>query len=310
MRSSSRVLLVAITVLAASAVGAGAAETLHADHTFTAIPGGTVVVDVSFHSVEVRVEPGSTVRAIVDLEFGASGAKAQRMIEAYTPEFSQDGDRILIRSTSRKGFSGWSRKKGRVEVTMPSDIDLVVDSSSGAVSVNGDLGSGTVECDTSSGSIRVRGAMRELVADASSGSVRAELTRLVDRVHVDTSSGSVTVDGPTPDIRIGTSSGSISAAGLTGNAKLDASSGSITARWTEIPPAAVIDADASSGSVRLHLPAGTMLEGFVDTSSGGIHSDFPGELSKRHNHLRLEGGPDAVRLRVNTSSGGVRLTAE
>jgi hypothetical protein len=295
-------------VLIAAAGFSGAAESLHAEHTFTAVPGGKVVVDVSFHSVEVRVEPGAEVRAVVDLEFG--GSKAAKMIEQHAPEFLEDGSTVTIRSLSKRSSWGWSRKKGRVEVVMPPGMDLLVDASSGSVTIEGDLGSGAIECDTSSGSIRVHGGARELVVDASSGSVRAELAGPVERVRADTSSGSISIHASTADLTAGASSGSIDVSGLTGSASLDTSSGSITARWSEISPGARVGADASSGSVRLYLPFGTELDGVIDTSSGRIHSDFDGEMNEERNHLRLSGGPDAVGLRVDTSSGGVRLIAE
>lgn len=49
------------------------------------------------------------------------------------------------------------------------------------------------------------------------------------------------------------------------------------------------------------------VDGDVDTSSGGIRSDFPGRFNEDRDHLRFEGGPDAVRIRVDTSSGRVTL---
>ncbi len=82
---------------------------------------------------------------------------------------------------------------------------------------------------------------------------------------------------------------------------------SITAQWDAIPAGAKVRADASSGNVTLRFPAGTVLTGSADTSSGGIRTDFPGTLQK--SHLELSGGVGAVRLKVDTSSGGVRLIA-
>ena len=222
--------------------------------------------------------------------------------------FSVDGDRIVIRSKSKRSSFGSVKKRGKVELVMPPGMDLTVDASSGSCTIGGDLGDGAVDVDISSGSTKIDGAMRELRVDASSGSVKVNLTRAVERVNVDVSSGSVRVVGPTPDVRVDTSSGSINLEGLTGSAKLGASSGSITASWTEIWDGATVNADASSGSVNLTFPQGTRLTGAVDTSSGGIRSDFPGELSKRRNHMVLDGGAGAVQVRVDTSSGGVTLT--
>jgi hypothetical protein len=308
---SKRTQLLTLSILACGcAVGAAAAETLHEEHTFTARPGAKVVVDVSFHEVEVTARPGDTIDVVVDLEVGGSGSKAERRLEELRPVFRDDGDTLLIRSVRKGGFSWGSwRAKGHVVVEMPPDMNLVVDASSGSCDLRGNFGDAKVTCDLSSGAVRVAGAARELVADTSSGSVKAELTRPAERVVADTSSGSVTVIGGAAWVHADTSSGSIHVAGLAGDASLDTSSGSITAHWASVPSGAEITADTSSGGVKLTFPAGTTLEGDVDTGSGTIRSDFPGEWTGR-SHLQLTGGPGAVSVRVDTSSGGVQLIAQ
>lgn len=291
-------------------VATAATERFDTEKSFPATPGGRVVVDASFHEVEVRVRPGDTVNIRVELEISASASKAKRLIEAYEPVFSTPGDDIKVRSTSNKSFGfswGSTRNRGLIEVAMPPGMDLLVDVSSGSTHLHGDFGDAKVVCDASSGSINIEGAMRELEVDVSSGSIRAKLVRSVERVVADASSGSVNISGPASDVRIGTSSGSITADELVGDARLNASSGGIKASWERIPASAVVSADTSSGSVRLRFPHGTSLTGTVDTSSGGIHSDFPGKSSDRGHHLVLDGGDGAVRLEVDTSSGGVRL---
>ncbi len=149
--------------------------------------------------------------------------------------------------------------------------------------------------------------MRELHSDTSSGSVKAAVMRPLEKFSADASSGSVRLVGGAHSAKADTSSGSINLGGLLGDASLDASSGSITARWNAIPDNAKVRADASSGSVSLYFPAGTVLSGSVDVSSGGIRTDFPGSMTK--DHLTLNGGAGAVDIQVDTSSGSVKLLA-
>lgn len=153
------------------------------------------------------------------------------------------------------------------------------------------------------------GAAKQVSADSSSGSVVIELTTPADSVQADTSSGSITLRGGARSVRTEASSGSITLEGLLGTAHMETSSGSISARWTAIPAGSEVFADASSGSVNLSFPAGTILAGNVTVSSGGIHSDFPGVASDRGRHMELTGGTGAVLLRAETSSGGVHLRA-
>lgn len=287
-----------------------ASESLHREHVFSVSSDQQVVVDVSFHEVEITARPGDTVQVTVDIEVSGSSGRAASLIRDLEPVFEQEGGRILIRSSRTGGATwGWGRVRGKVVIAMPPDLDLTVDSSSGETVLVGDFGRATVTVDVSSGSTQLRGAADHVAVDASSGSVRLELGRPAETVEVDTSSGSVRLTGGTHSAAISTSSGSIEADGLLGSATFDASSGSITAAWASLGPEAHVTADASSGGVRLTFPAGTVLDGRVDTSSGNIRSDFPGDVSQRGSRLELAGGPDAVRLQVDTSSGGVQLLA-
>jgi DUF4097 and DUF4098 domain-containing protein YvlB len=297
-------------VLATAAAGVAFADTeLHREHSFTARPGQTVVIDVSMHRVEVTARPGNTVEAVVDISTGGSGRKAARMIQELTPVFEDRGDTLLIRSTKKGGW-GWvsGNVKGHVVVNMPADLDLTIDSSSGSITVDGDFGDGRVSCDVSSGSVTVRGAMRELAVDSSSGSVEAEVDRPLERFAADASSGSVSLSGGARTTVVGTSSGSISLTGLLGDARMDASSGGITAQWDSIPPGASIEADASSGGITIRLPAGTVVAGTASTGSGSMRTDFPGTYDD--DEIEFTGGAGAVDVSIDTSSGSVKVLAE
>ncbi len=305
----TRFVVAAAATLFLFATGASAEIEIHQKHRFDARPGNTVVVDVSFHRVEVTARPGDTVDVTVDIEVKGSGGSSKNAANHLQPKFLEEGDKIIIRSTRKSGFSWRSvSAKGLVTVKMPPGMNLVVDSSSGSAEISGDFGDAKVRFDASSGSLSLDGAMRELHSDTSSGSVRATVSRPLDAFTADASSGSVRLSGGARAAKVDTSSGSINLSGLLGDANFDASSGSITAQWDAIPSDATVRAGASSGSVTLRFPAGTSLTGSVDVSSGGIRSDFPGVKSK--DHLTLNGGGGAVNVKVSTSSGSVKLLAD
>lgn len=306
MKLLSSVIGTSLFVLAA---GTAAADIeIHQEHRFDARPGATVVVDASFHKVEVTAVPGDSVTVAVDISVDGSGGAAKNVANDLQPKFLEDGDKLIIRSTTKKGWSWKStRAKGKITIAMPPDMDLSIDISSGSSTISGDFGDAVVNFDASSGSLTIDGAMREVHADLSSGSVRVAVMRPLDAFSVDASSGSVRLTGGAHEARVDTSSGSVNVAGLLGNGHFDTSSGSITAQWTSIPDGADVRAEASSGSVTLTFPTGTRLNGTVDVSSGGIRSDFPGRMSKKH--LDLDGDSGAVNLSVETSSGGVKLLA-
>lgn len=281
---------------------------IHQKHRFDARPGATVVVDASFHKVEVTAVPGDSVDVTVDITVKGSSGSAKNMANELQPQFLAEGNKLVVRSRTKKGWS-WKRvsARGTITVAMPPGMHLSIDISSGSAEISGDLGDSVVDFDGSSGSLKIDGAMREVNADLSSGSVRVAVMRPLDVFSVDASSGSVRLAGGAREARVDTSSGSVHVVGLLGDGNFDTSSGSITAQWSAIPAGASVRADASSGSVRLTFPESTRLNGTVDVSSGGIETDFPGRKSKKH--LDLDGGPDAVKITVDTSSGSVKLLA-
>ncbi len=299
----------AATLLCLSLAGSAAADIeIHQKHRFDARAGATVAVDVTFLNVEITAVPGDTVDVTVDITIKGDGGSAKKMANELQPQFLEQGDKLIIRSRIEKGWS-WKNTsaKGTVTISMPPGMNVSIDSSSGGTRISGDLGDAVVDFDASSGGLTVDGAMREINADISSGSVQVAVMRPLDTFSVDASSGSIRLTGGAHKAHVDTSSGSIHLSGLLGDGYFDSSSGSITAQWNAIPAGASVRAGASSGSVNLTFPGGTQLEGSVDVSSGGIHSDFPGVKSKKH--LDLNGGPGAVKLVVDTSSGSVRLMA-
>jgi len=303
-----RLAITVIAVLCLFATGASAEIEIHEKHRFDARPGATVVVDVSFHRVEVTAKAGDAVDVTVDLKVKGNGKSSQKYLEAYRPQFLEEGDKLIIRSVrKKKGFSWKSvSAKGLVTVQMPPGMNLTIDSSSGSAEIQGDFGDTVIRFDASSGSLTVDGAMRQLHADTSSGSVRASVSRPLDEFTADASSGSARLTGGARKARVDTSSGSMNLSNLLGSAHLDSSSGSIKAQWDAIPPNTTVRASASSGSVTLWFPQDTRISGSVEVSSGGLHSDFPA-LVRGKKKLELDGGPDAVNIEVDTSSGSVKL---
>ena len=304
-----RLVIAAIAALCLFATGASADTEIHEKHRFDARPGATVVIDVSFHSVEVTAQPGSAVDVTVDITFKGDGSSAKNAAIDYKPVFKEEGDELIIRSTRKKGWNWKSVKaKGKVTVQMPPGMNLTIDSSSGSAKIYGDFGDAVVDFDASSGSLTVDGAMRELHSDVSSGSVRATVSRPLDVFTSDASSGSARLAGGARIAKVESSSGSINLSGLLGEGTFSASSGSIKAQWNAMPPQTTVRASASSGSVTLWFPQDTRISGSLDVSSGSLHSDFPA-LVRGKDRLELDGGPGAVNIEVDTSSGSIKLLA-
>jgi hypothetical protein len=312
---TARTVAVAVALLVVL-TGMGQAKTLtaHSEHSVAAKAGGRVSVDVSFHEVEVKVAPVAAVAFVVDLEVTASASRAQELLDELAPQIVERGSTIAFRSAKAEGWSfslfGGEEMKGRVRVTMPPGMGLVLDTASGDCVVDGDLGDAALRVDVASGEVTVRGAASEILVDSASGDVELVLAREVPSVLVDTASGNVVIRGAVRELRADTASGDVTASGLVGSASFDTASGEVTARWAAVPVGARAVADTASGGVRLSLPAVAVVAGRLSTASGDIASAFPGQAEDHDRQFRLAGGAGAVDVRVDTASGDIELLKE
>jgi hypothetical protein len=303
-----RTLLALVVILAIGGI-AFADIQIHREHSFEARAGATVVVEASFHELEVTARPGNTVDVVVDLKVQGSGGSAKNIANDLQPQFLDQGDRLIIRSTRKK--SGWSGRsspaRGTVRVNVPPGMNLEIHISSGEASISGDFGNAELDFHASSGGLDFSGSIVRARAEVSSGSIRVVVDQPLEQFTAIASSGDILLEGGAHAAEVEISSGSIRLSGLLGGAELGSSSGDIAARWQSVAPGDRVAAHASSGSVRLEFPTATVFDGSVGVSSGRLHSDFPAIVRGSGKKLLFEGGPEAVRLEVRTSSGNVRL---
>ncbi len=82
-----RFVIAAVAALCLFATGASADIEIHEKHRFDARPGATVVVDVSFHTVEVTAQPGNAVDVTVDITFKGDGSSAKKCGQRLQTDF-------------------------------------------------------------------------------------------------------------------------------------------------------------------------------------------------------------------------------
>ncbi len=222
----------------------------------------------------------------------------------------QDGDSVQLnaRVTGHWGFS-WGRghRGPRIEVRMPKDADLQIDT-----------GDGSVETQPISGRVKIH---------TGDGSVRVQAVE--GNVDIDTGDGSITVEGAKGDIRLHTGDGHIEARNLDG--RLDANSGdghikidgrldalnvktgdgSIDAR---VEPGSKMTGGWSihtgDGSVDMVLPADLQANIDASTNDGHISLGIPvtveGTFSNSQIHGKMNGGGQS--LTIHTGDGSIRLS--
>jgi len=300
--TATRLGLACATILAAATLVPGArAEEWSKSYTIS----GRAQVRVDTNDGAVRIATGDSKQ--VEFRVIYEGYELNKNLHI---DSRQDGDSVQLnaRVTGHWGFS-WGRghRGPRIEVRMPKDADLQIDS-----------GDGSVETQPLRGRVKIH---------TGDGSVRVQA---VDgNVDIDTGDGSITVEGAKGDIRLHTGDGHIEARNLDGrvdansgdghikiDGRLDAlnvktGDGSIDAR---VEPGSKLSGGWSirtgDGSVDLVLPADLQANIDASTNDGHISLGIPvtveGTFSNSQIHGKMNGGGQS--LTIHTGDGSIRLS--
>ena len=300
--TATRLGLACATILAAATLVPGArAEEWSKSYTIS----GRAHVRVDTNDGAVRIATGDSKQ--VEFRVIYEGYELNKNLHI---DSRQDGDSVQVnaRVTGHWGFS-WGRghRGPRIEVRMPKDADLQIDT-----------GDGSVETQPLRGHVKIH---------TGDGSVRVQA---VDgNVDIDTGDGSITVEGAKGDIRLHTGDGHIEARNLDGrvdansgdghikiDGRLDAlnvktGDGSIDAR---VEPGSKLSGGWSirtgDGSVDLVLPADLQANIDASTNDGHISLGIPvtveGTFSNSQIHGKMNGGGQS--LTIHTGDGSIRLS--
>jgi hypothetical protein len=222
----------------------------------------------------------------------------------------QDGDSVQLnaRVTGHWGFSwGHGRRGPRVEVRMPKNADLQIDTGDGSVetqpisghvkihtgdgSVHVQAIDGDVDIDTGDGSITVEGAKGEIRLHTGDGHIDAR--NLDGRVDANSGDGHIKIDGRLDALNVKTGDGSI-------DARVEPGS-KLTGGWS---------IHTGDGSVDMVLPADLQANIDASTNDGHISLGIPvtveGTFSNSQLHGKMNGGGQT--LTIHTGDGSIRLS--
>ena len=211
MRRSIR--LAQTTALAAvlALSGSGAAKPLGAQEsqirTFPAQQGSRVEVSVTSSDIRVSVWQAAEIQVLV------VGADPQHF------SLQQSGAVVRVQDNRR-----WGWRDARLEIRVPSRIDLDLQTRSGEIEVGGDV-IGNVSIRTSAGDIRVGGIQGRLYAATSGGDI--EMGHLKGNGDVKTSGGDIDGRDIEGDFEAKTSGGRIRLGDVSGSLEAKTSGGGI-----------------------------------------------------------------------------------
>ena len=275
----------AVAVLAAGALAPAArAEEWTKNYTVT----GRANVHVDTNDGSVRVYTADTKQ--VELRVIYSGYTLDKNLRI---ESRQDGDHVELSARETNnwhwGFGIHMNRGLRLEVHMPKNADLSVDSGDG--SVESETISGNLDIHTGDGHIKVQGAKGQIKLRTGDGSIEGR--DLDGKIEADSGDGHITLDGRFDTLNIKTGDGSINAHAQPGSKVLSA--------WS---------IRTGDGSVDLTVPSDLNANIDASTNDGRISLGIPvtveGQFSNSQIHGKMNGGGQPVT--IHTGDGSIRLS--
>ena len=256
-------------------------------------------------------------------------------------EYDSDIEEVEIRENEGsfrfeiEQYSGGRRDRrrgpSRLEVRVPRDVRLFIETVSGSLDVSGVTGA--LSAEAVSGSVEARGNLASASFSSISGSV--EYAGDSPTVRLESVSGRITYMGTSRDVRLESVSGSVRMEGEGETIEANAVSGSIRIS-SDIPvqsldvnsvsgrvdfrgslaPAGRIDIESHSGTVELALGSNTDARFRVTSFSGRVSASLPGMLDEvqtrgrftPNRSLDFTTGSGSGRVTVGSFSGEVRIT--
>ena len=315
-----------LLVLFALVLTASAATEENVSRQLDVTPGGKLVVDVDFGTINVATgaDDKVVIEAYRKIDFGEE-AKEKEYFAAAPVAISQDGNIVTVRAhcTKSKQFwsSGPSAMDGRYTIRIPKRFETDLHTEGGDVTAGEITGNMTVK--TGGGKLVFKHLEGTLTADTSGGSIEVEDCRGPIRIETSggdiviaegagaldakTSGGRIDVRNFSGDAEVRTSGGNLSLQRVTGKIIGKTSSGSIRA---SISDAGIGDVrlETSAGNIDFSLPVTATVDIDASTSVGEVSSRLPLEtanVGREHLRGKLNGGGKSVELK--TSVGNITI---
>ncbi len=290
----------ALLAVAAVAPRAGAEEVVK-----SFAVSGRANVRVESNDGSVRVSPSDGKQVEFRVEY-----RGYELGKNLRVDSRQEGDKVelVARVTSRWSF-GWGHNSRNlhIEVRMPREGDLQVETGDGAVeasSLNGNVNvhtgdgsvkanslNGTIDLHTNDGSIAVDSLKGDIRLRTGDGSIEA---RDIDgKVEADSGDGQIRIAGRFDALNVKTGDGSVDTRVLPGS--------KMASSWT---------IRTGDGSVDMVLPSDFQANIDATTGDGHISLGIPvtveGTFSRSQIRGRMNGGGQA--LTIHTGDGSIRLS--
>lgn len=309
-------------------VSASASSEEKVNQQIDARPGGKLIVEVDFGTVNVNAGADSkvTVDAFRRINFGDEAAEKEYLAEAPVA-VTANGNTITVRARSSKEARHHhfhhTSMDARYTVRVPKNFSAELNTGGGDLSatelagdIRADSGGGDLTFSHTQGAVSAKSGGGSIKLDGCDGATEVKtgggdivLANGHGVLRARTGGGSVQVRTLAGDADVATGGGELTLQKIDGAIAAETSGGAITASVTTAP-LKEISLESSGGSIDLVIPRTAAADITAETGDGGITSDLPLAVTKTGgNHLRgkLNGGGTPVVLR--TSSGSISINS-
>src|SRR3954454_3710839 len=309
----------ALFILFLAATAAFGLSEENVSQTLDGTPGGRLIVDVDFGTIDVSAGPDDKSSVTVHRKIDADNDAQEKEYLASAPiQVSTEGNTITVRARRQNkdknlNWSGRCNMDARYTLRVPKSFNSELRTGGGRIMVSEITGTmsadtsggklkfthlkGPTGATTSGGSIELNGCDGPLKVDTSGG--RIEATDGTGSLDARTSGGSIVVRNFAGDTKVETSGGRLSFENVNGKIFGRTSGGSITAKLKSPVPGDV-NLETSAGAIELMVPADAGLDIEAEASSGRVTSELPfmGTRTDRESMKgKINGGGKSVVLR-------------
>ena len=284
-RTLGRLAVLATFALSAGSLAVGSARAEEWTKSYSV--SGRARVHVDSNDGSVRVTTGDSAQ--VEFRIIYNGYVVDKNLNITS---RQDGNQVEVSARVRNNMNwGWGgiHKTLRIEVHMPRNADLNIDTGDG--SVESDAVNGSLDIRTGDGHIRVEGAKGDIRLRTGDGSIEGH--DLDGKLEATTGDGHVNLDGRFDSLNIKTGDGSITARANPGS-KLENA-------W---------NVHTGDGSVTMSVPGDLQANIDATTNDGRISLGIPvtveGNMGTSQIHGKMNGGGQP--LTIHTGDGSIHLS--
>ena len=317
-----------LLLLFIAATTASALSEENVSQTLDGAPGGRLIIDVDFGTIDVSAGADDKVSVVAHRKIDSDNETQEKEYLASAPvTVSKEGNTVTIRARRQNkernlSWTGRCSMDARYTVHVPRSFNSELRTGGGMIMVaeltgtmSADTSGGKLKfthlrgptgATTSGGSIELNGCEGPLKVDTSGG--RIEATDGSGSLEARTSGGSIVVRNFGGDTKVETSGGRLTFENINGKITGRSSGGSISAKL-RAPVPGDVNLETSTGSIDVMVPPDAGLDIEAEASSGRVTSELPftGTRTDRDSMKgKINGGGKSLVLRSGAGSISIK----